>query len=61
MIKTIASFAIGIAVGAAYASHSPTEKTAGVAVVPTTSSAPFSEMHASIPHPASVEAPAPTF
>ena len=60
MIKTIASFAIGIAVGAAYASHSPTGKAAGMAAA-TSAPTPYSEMHAAIPHPTSIEAPAPTF
>ncbi|QJR11474.1 hypothetical protein DSM104443_02551 [Usitatibacter rugosus] len=57
MIKTIASFAIGILVGAAYASHSP----ATVAQAPAAVTLPFSDMHASIAHPATLETPAPTF
>ena len=60
MFKIIASFTIGIAFGAAYASHSPTGKMANAAALPAPAT-PFSEMHASIPHPASVETPAPTF
>jgi len=57
MIKTLAAFAIGIAVGAAYASHT----TPVVAQTPAAATLPFSDMHASIQHPATSEAPAPTF
>lgn len=56
MYKIIASFAIGIAVGAAYASHSPRAVTESLAAAPS-----MSDMHASIPRPATDDVSAPTF